>query len=350
MHDDQDDIKSDVPADGVVPAPGQETELPPRKQRSILAELTKDRLTLLVLCTTAVGYIIADPIKIEWARFGWTLLGTGLAAAAAGMLNQLLEEQRDRKMNRTRQRPLPSGRVGRITVLVMGVVAGYVGVSVLAGMVNLASAGLALANLLIYLLLYTPLKTQTTLNTLVGAVCGAIPPMIGWVAVTGLFQPGAWLLGTILFVWQIPHFMALAWMYRDDYQRGGFRMLPVIDQDGRLTCEVILATSLILIPLGLAGTMLGLAGWFYAAGSAILGLWLTALSVRLYRNRSNRNARVVFLASITYLPLLLILMVVDRGPVNPRAWFQGGRMVIEEQPSDDTSRATGTMTTEDEDV
>jgi heme o synthase len=149
----------------------------------------------------------------------------------------------------------------------------------------------------------------------VGAVCGAIPPMIGWVAAAGSLDARAWLLGAILFVWQLPHFFALAWLYRADYERGGFAMLPVLDRDGRITTQVIVVTSLMLIPLGLVATLLNVAGLIAAIGSFVLGLWMLGLSIRLHRERSDANARSVFFASIVYLPLLLVLFVIDRGPV-----------------------------------
>jgi protoheme IX farnesyltransferase len=185
------------------------------------------------------------------------------------------------------------------------------------------SAALALANVLLYVLVYTPLKPRTTLNTLVGAICGGIPPMIGWAAVTDGLEPGAWLLGIYLFVWQLPHFMALAWMYRDDYRRGGMTMLPVVDPQGELTARIMVVTSLLLAPLGLLATMGGLAGWFSAAVSVLTALWLTWVSYRFYALRSDASARRVFFASIIVLPLALGQMVLDRGAVSPEAWLRG---------------------------
>jgi protoheme IX farnesyltransferase len=281
---------------------------------SLYMELTKARLSALVLLTTAVGFILASMAQIEWLGLMWTLLGTALAAGCANALNQAVEVDRDRRMLRTRRRPLPTGAISlRHSVIAAGLM-GIAGVGVLALCVNFAAAGLALATILIYVLIYTPLKTRSTLNTLVGAVCGAIPPMIGWVAATGSIDHGAGLLGGILFVWQIPHFLALAWLYRDDYARGGFVMLPVIDRNGRLTCRVIVLSALLLVPLGLLMALLNLAGSLYAIGSLALSLWMLGLCARLYFRRSDSNARGVFLASITYLPLLMCLMVLDRGP------------------------------------
>lgn len=287
------------------------------RRRSLVSlhmELTKARLSGLVLLTTAVGFVLAQLQPIDWWRLLWTVLGTALAAGCASALNQIVELERDRRMHRTRQRPLPSGALSRGYSVAAAAVMGSGGVAILWLLVNLAAAALALATILVYVLLYTPLKTRSTLNTLVGAVCGAIPPMIGWVAATGSLDLGAWALGGVLFIWQIPHFLALAWLYREDYARGGFAMLPVIDRDGRLTCQVIVLTSMLLLPAGLLATLLNVSGYLYALGSLALGIWMLALAIRFYGARTEMNARSLFLASITYLPLLMCLMVMDRGP------------------------------------
>mgnify|MGYP000210734351 CR=1 FL=1 len=291
----------------------------------IAMELTKARLNALVLVTTAVGSLLATTAPLDWVRFGWTMLGTALAAASAAMLNQLVEKSRDAKMRRTQGRPLPSGEIGRTPVFIAGILCAYAGVAVLALGVNLLSASLALANVVIYVAVYTPLKPVTTLNTLVGAVCGAIPPMIGWAAVTGGLQAGAWLLGAILFVWQMPHFLALAWMYREDYERGGMRMLPVVDPTGEITARTMVLTSLLLAPLGLAITLAGLSGWIAAAINLVLALGMTVLAWGFYMARTDASARRLFLASITYLPIALGVLVFDRGSVSPLAALRSGR-------------------------
>lgn len=311
----------------------------------VVSQLVKARLTALVLVTTAAGFALASPFEIDWARFAWTILGTGLAACAASMLNQLAEVARDGRMHRTRRRPLPAGRVGRMPVFAAGVALGYLGAAVLALQANLLAAALATLNLLVYVLVYTPLKPRTTLNTLVGAVTGAVPPLIGWAAASGELPPAAFVLAGILFVWQLPHFLALAWMYRDDYQRGGFRMLPSIDHEGRITSLVSLSGSLLLVPIGLLGVRLGVAGWWYGAASMALALWLSWRALRLWRDHSVERARGVFMASLVYLPLLLAAMVLDRGPVSIRAWTDGGRPLeaIEVMPPaiDPTARPLG---------
>jgi protoheme IX farnesyltransferase len=290
----------------------------------LVVELTKARLNGLVLITTGVGYLLAELGPIDWFRMGWTMVGTALAAASAAMLNQLAERHRDALMFRTARRPLPQKRVPAAVVFVAGVLSGFGGFAVLAVWVNLLSATLALANVLLYVGVYTPLKPRTTLNTLIGAVCGGIPPMIGWAAVTGGLEPGAWLLGVVLFVWQMPHFMALAWMYRDDYRRGGMTMLPVVDPQGELTARVMVITSLLLAPLGMSATLGGLCGWSSAAVNLIVALGMTWMSYRFYVERSDRAARKAFFASIIYLPLALAAMVMDRGPVTAEAWLHRG--------------------------
>jgi protoheme IX farnesyltransferase len=287
-------------------------------RRGLLAlhlELSKARLSALVVLTAVAGYVMGSvPGSFDWIRLGLTAAGTALAAAGANALNQLVETRRDALMRRTRLRPLPAGMLRPAHALVFAMLAAYGGVAVLGLFVNLLSSALALATILLYVLVYTPLKTRTTLNTLVGAVCGAIPPVIGWVAAAGRVDAGGWVLAALLFLWQIPHFFALAWMYRADYERGGFAMLPVVDRGGRLTGQVALVTSLGLVPVALSATLFGLAGPFYAAGALALGLWLAAAGARLWATRSDASARRLFLTSVIYLPALLCLMIADRRP------------------------------------
>ena len=309
---------------------------PTPRARSILgiwAELTKVRLNALVLVTTAVGFALAELGPIDWARLAWTCAGTALAAASASLFNQLFERRRDALMLRTRGRPLPAKQVHPAAVFTIALLTGYGGAALLGLMVGLLPAALAAFNILLYALLYTPLKPRTTFNTLVGAVCGGIPPVIGWTAVTGNLDPGAWLLGGILFVWQIPHFLALAWMYREDYARGGHEMLPVRDHEGEITAQVIVLTTLPLIPLALSATALGLAGIGSAVVSGACGIGFSVLAWRFFRLRDDRSARQVFLASITYLPVVLAVMTVDRGPSSVSSIFLGrSDVTVNEQP------------------
>jgi len=299
----------------------------------IWAELTKVRLNALVLVTTAVGFALAELGPIEWDRLGWTCAGTALAAASASLFNQLFERRRDALMHRTRGRPLPAKQVHPAAVFTMALLTGYAGAALLGLMVGLLPAALAAFNIILYALLYTPLKPRTTFNTLVGAVCGAIPPVIGWTAVTGNMDPGAWLLGGLLFVWQIPHFLALAWLYREDYARGGHEMLPVRDHEGEITAQVIMLTTLPLIPLALSATALGLAGIGSAIVSGLCGIGFSVLAWRFFKVRDDRSARSVFLASITYLPVVLAAMTIDRGPSSVSSLFLGrSGMTVETAP------------------
>lgn len=279
------------------------------------AELTKARLVALVLVTTAVGFVLADSEPTRWATFGWTLLGTALAGLGANGLNECIERRADSRMARTRNRPLPAGRLPIAVAYSVATAMTILGPVILVIGANVLAALLALSAAAVYLLIYTPLKSRTPLCTLVGAVSGALPPMVGWAAASGRLDAGAWILGGVLFVWQIPHFLALSWLYRDDYARGGFRMLPVVDRQGDLTTLAVVLFSLALVPVALMATWVGVAGWAYAGGSVLLGTALAGLGAVLRRRRSRLNARRVFLASIVYLPFLLGLMLLDRGPI-----------------------------------
>ncbi len=277
-------------------------------------ELGKARLSALVLFTTAVGFVLASGAAVDWPRLVLTLAGTGLAALGANALNQWREAGPDAAMRRTRGRPLPARRVTRRAALVFGLTAGLAGPGLLVTSVNSLAAVLALAAFVLYVWLYTPLKTRTPANTLVGAVVGALPPVVGWAGACGRLELGASLLAGILFLWQIPHFLALAWLYRDDYARGGFWMLPRADTTGSLTGCAAVVYALVLIQATLVPTLTGYTGWLYAAGAAVLGVGLVAAAARLERQRSDAAARQLFLASIVYLPILLALMLVDMHP------------------------------------
>ncbi len=322
------------PLDATVLSDPRGTPTPRAKSvLGIWAELVKVRLNALVLVTTAVGFALAELGPIDWTKLFWTCAGTALAAASASLFNQLFERRRDGFMLRTRGRPLPAKQVRPVVVFVAAIVTGYAGAALLGVMVGLLPAALAAFNILLYAILYTPLKPRTTFNTLIGAVCGAIPPAIGWTAVTGSMDPGAWLLAGLLFVWQIPHFLALAWMYREDYARGGHAMLPVRDPQGEITAQVMVLTTLPLIPLALSATALGLAGVWSAGVSLIAGLAFSALTLEFFRARDDRSARRVFLGSITYLPVVLAAMTLDRGPDSVTALLRGRSSISVEVPA-----------------
>ena len=280
-------------------------------------QLTKARLNTLVLITTLVGFIMASTRPLDWRLLLFTLTGTALSAFGSAVLNQVIERNLDAQMQRTSQRPLPRGRVTPLQATVLGIALSLSGVLLLALTVNLLTALLALLVVLIYTLWYTPLKLKSSLCTVVGAICGAIPPMMGWTAVTGRIDAAAWSLGAILFAWQIPHFLALAWMYREEYDRAGFRMLPSEDQSGQITFRMLLLYSLLMLPVAASAVLAGIAGWWYLAGATLLGMVLVAMSVSVYRERTVAGARRVFHATLMYLPLLLLLMVFDRAEPAP---------------------------------
>lgn len=273
--------------------------------------LAKAKLANLVVVTAGVGFVLADYHGFTIGRFALAMLGTMLAAWGANALNQVWEAGRDATMRRTRTRPIPAGLLSRTHGTLFGLASGAAGVTLLALLINPLAAALGALTILLYVLVYTPMKTRTSAATLVGAVVGAIPPMIGWAAAVGHLQFGAWALAGLLFVWQIPHFLALAWMYRDDYQRGGYHMLSRSDADGWLTASMALLYSLTLVPIALTTSWAGISAWPYTVGATLLGLWMAWLSWRLWRERTNRAARRLFIGSVLYLPALLLLLIVD---------------------------------------
>jgi len=287
------------------------TTATPRGLVGSYLDLAKARLASLVVLTTIVGYVLAARGAFDLATFTWCVIGTTLTAFGANILNQWLEADRDRLMERTRNRPLPAGLVTRTTALVWGLVSAAVGLVVLDIGTNRLTAMLSLFVILIYVAVYTPLKVRTPLNTVVGAVCGAVPPMMGWTAATGHLELGAWILGGILFIWQVPHFLALAWLYREDYARGGFRMMPAADPSGALTGRAAFVHALALLPVTGALAAAGITGSAFLVTSQIAGLAFAALGLAFARDRVRLTARRLFLASIIYLPVVLGLMVAD---------------------------------------
>ena len=278
-------------------------------------ELTKPRITLLVLVTTLVGFALGSSGgALDLWRLAHVLFGTGLVAAGASALNQILEREADARMHRTRQRPLPAGRLNPDAALVFAVDAATLGVVWLTVAVNRASALVAALTLASYALAYTPLKRRTPWSTVVGAVPGALPPVIGWVAASGELGVGAQVLFAILFLWQLPHFFAIGWLYRDDYARGQFRLLPVIDRDGSLTARQITASTVLLILTSFIPALIGMNGRIYLAGAALLGAAFLGFGIAFARSPREGQARRLFQASLLYLPAILTLMLLDRTP------------------------------------
>jgi protoheme IX farnesyltransferase len=278
----------------------------------ILCELFKLRLTGLVLLTTLVGYYLGARGAVSWVLMFHTLFATALLASGAAALNQLIEREHDAKMSRTQDRPLPSGRLTPESVLIIGGACGLIGMIYLAVAVNLLTAALGAATLLSYVFVYTPLKRVTTLNTVIGAIPGALPPLMGWTAARGQISAEGWALFAILCFWQLPHFLAIAWMYRDDYAKAGFVMLPVVDRSGERTGGQALCHTLGLLPISLCPFVFHMVGPVYLAGALILGALFVWCAFEFSRERTLRRARRLFFASIIYLPLLLSLMVVDK--------------------------------------
>jgi protoheme IX farnesyltransferase len=274
--------------------------------------LTKPRLNLLVLMTTLGGLYLAAPDGVPAATLFHTLVGTALVAGGAAALNQAWERRTDGLMRRTASRPLPAGRLAVVEATWFGIALAAFGIAQLALGVNVTAAWVAGVTLVSYVLMYTPLKTRTSLATIVGAVPGALPPVIGWAAAHGSITLPAIVLFGIVFFWQMPHFLAIAWMYRVDYARAGIAMLPGIDPDGRRTSQQALLYSAALWPVSLLPLVVGLAGPAYGAIATVLGLLFIWLCFRFAQDRSQQNARRLFLFSITYLAILWAALVIDR--------------------------------------
>ncbi len=286
---------------------------------AILAELVKARLTTLVLLTTFVGFYMGGRGVLSFALMFHALAGTALVAAGASALNQLFEREEDAKMRRTQNRPLPAGQLEPVTVMIFGGVCATAGLLYLALAVNLLTSVIGAVTLVSYLFIYTPLKRVTWLNTLVGAVPGALPPVMGWTAARGELTGEGWALFAIVAFWQIPHFMSIAWIYRADYAKAGFKMLPVVEPDGRRTGQQAVNHALALLLVSLCPFVFKMAGGFYLAGALVLGAGYLLCAVRFSRQLRFAQAeltlvraRQLFLASILYLPLLLAVMVWDK--------------------------------------
>ncbi len=285
-----------------------------RRRALDFIELTKPRVVLMVLVTTTVGFYLGSQGEPDYVSLLHTLFGTALAGGGTLTLNQLLERDADAKMERTRLRPLPDGRLQPIDALVFGTLITVSGLLYLTLAVNPLSAQVTATIVVTYLFAYTPLKKKTSLCSIVGAIPGALPPVIGWAAAREALNLEAWVLFTIMFLWQMPHSLAIGWLYREDYARAGFRLLPVIDQDGKSTGRQIVSNCLALLAVGLIPTLIGFTGTLYFFCALLLGSIFLWYGISLARSRSQVAARRLLFASLLYLPVLLAVMAFDKVP------------------------------------
>lgn len=289
------------------------TPQPAANKMAAYLELTKPRILTLVLVSTLIGFFMAAKGVSDWPLLILALIGTGLTAGGAGVLNHYLERDHDAQMVRTQNRPIPSGLIHPNEALMFGIILVLIGSAILVWKVNVLTGFLSLLTAFLYILVYTPMKRMTWLNTSVGSIPGAIPPLGGWAAATGSLDAGAWILFGILYLWQHPHFYAIAWMCREDYKRAGFKMLPVLEPDGASTMRQIYWHLLLLIPISVLPYFNGMMGGVYAFGVLILALGFIAAAIPLAQTLTDKAALLLLKASVYYLPALLLLMVIDMG-------------------------------------
>jgi protoheme IX farnesyltransferase len=290
----------------------EETSLPISARLADFWEMTKPGITLMVTLTAGLGFLLAEQNRFSFLLLVHTLLGTALISAGASVLNQVLEREPDALMQRTANRPLPAGRMNPDVALSFGVLLAILGLVELTVAVNLLTALLGAMALAGYVFVYTPLKRISSLATVIGAIPGAIPPMMGWSAVRNELDPAAWVLFGILFFWQLPHFLAIAWLCREDYARGGFPMLPVLDPEGVRTGRQAILYGAALVPVSLLPSLLGLMGTVYFVGALAFGLVYLGFAFAFAQTRSNPGARRLMFASLLYFPGLLLVMLLDR--------------------------------------
>jgi protoheme IX farnesyltransferase len=277
-------------------------------------ELTKPRVTLMVVITMAFGFYLGARGEMNWLLLFHAVIGTALVAGGTSALNQYFEREIDAKMLRTKNRPLPAGRLQPREALLFSLAISIAGIVHLMLAVNWLTALLAALTLMSYVFLYTPLKQKSSLSTVVGAIPGALPPLGGWTAARGELSLEGWVLFAILFLWQLPHFLAIAWIYREDYRRGGLPMLTVVDPDGDSAGRQIISNCLALLPVSLLPTILGMAGRLYFIGALALSLFFLGCGIAVMRHRTNADVRRLLRASLVYLPMLLALMALDKTP------------------------------------
>lgn len=289
----------------------EKVALTTREKISAYVELTKPRITFLIVLTAAAGFCLGARGPLSYVSLLHAMVGIALLSSGIATLNQFMERDLDALMRRTALRPLPTGKLSALEALVFGISLTVVSEIYLLLLVNPLTAMFGLTVVAGYLFFYTPLKTRTTLSTVVGAFPGAMPPLMGWTAARGELGAGAWVLFAILFLWQFPHFLAIAWMYREDYKRAGILMLPVVEPDGRLTAQQIIVFTLMLLPVSLLPTAIGISGSVYFVGALLLGLGFLYSSISAAFSKSRQQARRLLLASVIYLPLLFALMVIN---------------------------------------
>ncbi len=285
--------------------------MPEKSKGLAYIELTKPRITWMILVSTALGFFLGSKFNFDFNRFFWTLFGSGLVSSGSGALNHFAEEDSDRLMERTRSRPIQTGIISSDHVMYFGTVLILLGTAILYFFVNPIVTVLALMTSLLYLFIYTPLKKITWLNTTIGAIPGALPPVGGWVAGSGRLDPESWILFFILFFWQHPHFFAIALMYRDDYKKANLQMLPSIEETSSRTNRQIVWHLFLLIPVSLIPFYIGLLGKIYLVGAAILGLIYLASGLLMIKSYSLKSAKTLLRVSVVYLPVLFLIIIFD---------------------------------------
>ena len=285
--------------------------LPAKSKVSAFIELTKPRITILILISTALGYYLAESAMINYLNFFYTILGTAILSGGAGTINHCIEKDLDMLMDRTKSRPIPAGLISIKTALSFGLAQSIIGFAILWVLVNQLTEILGLATIVLYLFVDTPLKIISWLNTSIGAIPGAMPALGGWAASANQLSPNAWILFAILFLWQHPHFYAIAIMCKDDYERAGFKMLPVIEKENHRTNRQIIWHAFLLIPVSLYFVVTGALGIFYFWGALLLGIVYLISSIPLLKESSIKNAKLLLRTSVAYLPLLLIIILID---------------------------------------
>src|SRR5215204_1970481 len=282
-----------------------------RLRVAAFVELTKPRIAFMLVLTSAAGFYLGTKGNLDFVLFANAMIGIAILAFGVATLNQYVERTTDALMDRTKNRPLPSARLAPIEALVFGIAQCAVAEIYLYFLVNPLTAGLGIVVIVGYVFLYTPLKTRTSASTAIGAIPGAMPPLMGWTAAADEVTLGAWALFLLLFLWQFPHFLAIAWMYRDQYAKAGILMLPVVEPEGRITARQIVLFAIMLLPVSLAPFFLGFAGLIYLIGAFILGIWFLSESILMARAKTTTRARRLLFVSVLYLPLVFGLMVVD---------------------------------------